>query len=81
MEFLLENPQPPRCPWVQDSFPLSRLVESLYLILFWGPSWMYLRFVENDKYVSIFLVLHSNCQSDQHIYWKCFLFFHWIFLD
>jgi hypothetical protein len=34
-----------------------------------------LSFGQGDKYESIFILIHTASQSDQHLFWRYFLFF------
>ena len=70
----------PLCQWLWASFPLPLLLDSVYLVLCWGPWSLDFSFVQGDKYGSIFIFLHTNCQLYEHHLFKMLSFYNCIFL-
>ena len=70
----------PLCQWVQGSFPFPLLLDSVYLVLCWGPwsTWTWtLCKVTN---IFIFIFLYTDSKLDQHHLLKMLSLFHCIFL-
>jgi hypothetical protein len=77
LEFCLENF--PLCPWAQDSFLHSLLLHSVSVFMLRSLIHLNLSFVQGDKYVSIFIILHTDKKLDQHHIFKMLSIFHCIF--
>jgi hypothetical protein len=63
----------PLCQWVQGSFPLSLLLDSVYLVLCWGPwsTWTWALYkVTNMGLFSFFYIQIASLTSTT--YWRCF---------
>jgi hypothetical protein len=68
------------CQWVQASFLLALLLDSIYLVLCWGPWFTWTRVLCKVKNIGLFSFFYIQTASKTSTRGRFFFFFHCIFL-